>query len=138
MPSVHQSHHDAELCIGGQVAEIGAVVAVLGHIAVARIEIYARLNTVNLVCAVPVIHQILSFGVSRIDCPYGNAAAAVVSNKRVGRFAVIVLAVRADILIAKRGSAALSLLARPCKGTHRQGGDCHQQAEQGGQDTPAA
>ena len=67
MPSVHQSHHNAELCIGGQVAEIGAVVAVLGHIAVACAEIYARLNTVDLVCAVPVIHQILSFGVSRID-----------------------------------------------------------------------
>ena len=86
-------HLNAELCIGGQVAEIGAVVAILGHIAVARVEVNSRLNTVNLVCAVPVIHQILSFGVSRIDCPYGNAAAAVVSDERVGRFAVIVLAV---------------------------------------------
>ena len=48
MPSVHQSHHDAELCIGGQVAEIGAVVAVLGRIAVARGIADARFHAVDL------------------------------------------------------------------------------------------
>ncbi len=48
MPSVHQSHHDAELCISGQVAEVRAVVPVLGRIAVARGIADARFHAVDL------------------------------------------------------------------------------------------
>ncbi len=93
MPSVHQSHHDAELCISGQVAEIGAVVAVLGHIAVARIEIYARLNTVNLVCAVPVIHQVFTFSIVRAIGFYISASISIIDKHLLIGFAVKMLSV---------------------------------------------
>lgn len=48
MPFVNQSHHNDKLCIGGQVAEIGAVVSVMGLIAVARGIADTRLHAVDL------------------------------------------------------------------------------------------
>ena len=48
MPFVHQSHHNDKLCIGGQIAEIGAVVSVMGLIAVARGIADTRLHAVDL------------------------------------------------------------------------------------------
>ena len=50
---------------------------------------------------------------------------------------VIILAVRADIVIAKGRCAAFTFLARPRKGGHRQSCYHHQQAENRRQDTPA-
>ncbi len=66
MPSVHQSHHDAELCIGGQVAKIRTVVTVLGHIAVASAEDNARFHAIDLMRAVSLIQQVFPLG----DCPH--------------------------------------------------------------------
>ena len=48
LPFVHQSHHNDKLCIGGQIAEIGAVVSVMGLIAVARGIADTRLHAVDL------------------------------------------------------------------------------------------
>ena len=65
VPAVHQSHHNAELCVGRQVFEIGAVLTAFRGVGVARIEINTRLHAVNLVRSAVIGHQIFSLGVTR-------------------------------------------------------------------------
>lgn len=93
MPAVHQRHHNAKLCIGGQVVEIGAVLAVLRHIGIARAKVNARLHTEYLMRSAAVGHQVLALGISCVDCVDGSAAIAVVHKERVRGLTVIVLAV---------------------------------------------
>ena len=47
---------------------------------------------------------------------YRNIAVAVINNERIRDFAVVILAVRADIVIAKGRCAAFTFLARPRRG----------------------
>lgn len=96
LPAVHQSHHNAELCVHRQVFEIGAVLPVLGSIAVACGIADARFHAVDLVRAASVAQQVLSSGVARTDCFCGNAAAFVIDNDRVGRRTVVILPVSSD------------------------------------------
>ena len=99
MPTVHQSHHYAELRFGRQFAKIGAVFAVLGYIAVPRIKVNARLYAVNLVRSAAVSHQVFALGVACADCSYRSVAVAVVHDERIRGFAAIVFSVRADIVV---------------------------------------
>ena len=99
MPTIHQSHHYAELRFGGQFAKIRAVLAVLGYIAVSRIKVNTRLHAVNLVRSAAVGHKIFALGVACADCSYRGVAVAVVYDERIRGFAAIVSSVRADIVI---------------------------------------
>ena len=99
VPTVHQSHHHAELCFGRQLTEIRAVFAVLGYIAVSRIKVNTRLYAVNLVRSAAVGHQVFTLGVACADCSYRGVAVAVVHDERIRGFAAIVSSVRADIVI---------------------------------------
>ena len=101
MPTVHQSHHHAELCFGRQLTEIRAVFAVLGYIAVSRIKVNTRLYAVNLVRSAAVGHQVFTLGVACADCSYRGVAVAVVHDERIRGFAAVVSSVRADIVVPK-------------------------------------
>ena len=136
-PAVHQSHHNTELSVSRQVLKIRAVLAAFRHIGIARVEINARLYAVNLMRPAIICHQIFPFCSSSVRRPYRNIAVAVINNERIRGFAAVILAVRADIVIAKGRCAAFTFLARPRKGGHRQSCHHHQQAESRRQDTPA-
>ena len=137
MPAIHQSHHNTELSVSRQVLKIRAVLSAFGHIGIARVEINARLHAVDLMCSAIICHQIFSLGVTCVNALHGNVAFTVINDKGIGRFASVILAVRADIVIAKGRCAAFTFLARPRKGRHRQSCYHHQQAESRRQDTPA-
>ena len=137
MPAIHQSHHNTELSVSRQVLKIRAVLSAFGHIGIARVEINARLHAVNLMRPAIICHQIFPFRIASVRRPYRNIAVAVINNERIWGFASVILAVRADIVIAKGRCAAFTFLARPRKGGHRQSCYHHQQAESRRQDTPA-
>ena len=99
VPTVHQSHHHAELRFGRQLAKIGAIFAVLGYIAVSRIKVNARLYAVNLVRSAAVGHKVFALGVACADCSYRGVAVAVVHDERIRGFTAIVSSVRADIVV---------------------------------------
>lgn len=128
---------NTELSVSRQVLKIRAVLSAFGHIGIARVEINARLHAVNLMCSAIICHQIFSLGVTCVNALHGNVAFTVINDKGIGRFASVILAVRADIVIAKGRCAAFTFLARPRKGRHRQSCYHHQQAESRRQDTPA-
>ena len=137
MPTVHQSHHNAELCVHRQISEIRAVVAVLRYIGIARIEVNAGLHAVDLVRSTAVGHQIFRLGCSRSIGLGRDIPVAVIDDDRHGITAAVVRPIRANIVVAKRGSAVYAFLARPRKGGHGQSRHHHQQAKRRRQDTPA-
>ena len=121
--TVHQRHHDSELCGNGQVLKILAVLAAGGIVGVAVIVGYAALNTVNMMLiAGAVDHHILVLGIAGAVGFHIEAAVIVIEDGGSGRLTVEVVAVRAEILISVGGGAFRAFLDRPCecgRGEHR-------------------
>lgn len=137
MPAVHQSHHNTKLSVSRQVLKIRAVLSVFRHIGITRVEINARLHAVNLMCSAIICQQIFLPGVTCVNALHGDISFIVIYDNRIGCFASVILAVRADKVIAKGRCAAFTFLARPRKDRHRQSCYHHQQAESRRQDAPA-
>lgn len=123
MITVHQRHHNSELCGNGQVLKILAVLTAGGIVGVAVIIGDAALNTVNMMLiAVAVDHHILILGVAGAVGFHIETAVIVIEDGGGGRLTVEVVAVRAKILVSVGGGTLRAFLDRPCecaRGKHR-------------------
>lgn len=123
MITVHQRHHNSELCGNGQVLKILAVLAAGGIVGVAVIIRDAALDTVHMVLiAVAVDHHILILGVAGAVGFHIETAVIVIEDGGGGRLTVEVVAVRAEIFVSVGGGTLRAFLDRPCecaRGKHR-------------------
>ena len=135
MPSIHQRHHNAELCSHGQVLKILAVFTVQSGVGVAIVVRNSRLDTVHMIIiSVGVNHQVLISGHAAVVWRDIETTIIVV-EKGVSSLAVVVVSIRAEIQISVSGGAFCAFLGRPCEcrcgkhsDDHENGKKCRKQS----------